>query len=237
MEEEYFLCDLDFVDIKHNKVILNWHRRWANRGMYLGEGLFSPDKKYFYINIPKNASSSIKNELTKLGWDFGHIREFPKAQPIVVLRDPVERWISGIAEYLLMYHADIIDNLTRHDGYNALPILGQELGLSLIFDTITFDDHTDRQTVFLNDCTFFNCIWVKLDKEFNQKFSRLLNDIGYENQFELSEKENDSDNSILKRDLKHLFRLILDKNHDRRKAIEEWFWCDYELLNKMEFYD
>ena len=104
MHLDFTYNDGDFISLSSNKINLDWNRLWSNRGHTLGEGMISPDKKYFYLNIPKNSSSFIKKCLGSLGWSFDNIRSYPDAKIIVALRDPVKRWISGISEYLFMYH-------------------------------------------------------------------------------------------------------------------------------------
>jgi len=75
-----------------------------------GGGWLSPDGKNFYVSIPKNASSFLGGWLTENGWrimnfkDLGTrhtITDTPKLENIVVvLRDPIERFISGFAQYI-----------------------------------------------------------------------------------------------------------------------------------------
>ena len=85
-----------------------------------------------YVYIPKNASSWTKPNLRDWGWQFYnyHTDQLNKTA-IVVLRDPVERWLSGIAEYFALYQNttnDLVDNKSLQQ---------------IIFDRITFDDHTE----------------------------------------------------------------------------------------------
>ena len=162
----------DFVSIE-DRVVLEWDKIWAFKGHRLLEGMASPDNKYFYLNIPKNSSSSIKPELERLGWTyehFGDYLDFETMQVIVALRDPKDRWLSGMAEYLMMYHQDIIDNIVEPNLYDFQPLLGQKLALSLLFDRFTFDDHTERQCMFLRNIPFKRCKWLWIDENFNRTF-------------------------------------------------------------------
>ena len=71
-----------------------------------GSGFLSPDCHRFYVNISKNASSYMTDTLSRQGWTaarYGHdacdwtlVREM-----LVILRDPVDRWTSGVAQYLM----------------------------------------------------------------------------------------------------------------------------------------
>lgn len=70
-----------------------------------GAGLLSPDRTTFYVNIPKNASSFTNSWLVENGWTIFNYKDIPqtptKLQSItVILRDPLNRLVSGFAQYL-----------------------------------------------------------------------------------------------------------------------------------------
>jgi hypothetical protein len=160
----------------------------------------------------------------------------PNAKIIVALRDPIERWVSGITEYLFMYHTNVIDNIADPFTYDFLPLLGDKLGVDLLFKQITFDDHTERQAVFLNNINFDRCDWLKVDKEFSKNFSIYLNTIGYTNSFATMDKENNAEDLDRKRKLKEVIKLLIDKDQFKQYNLQQWFWCDYELIKQVEFY-
>ena len=233
--------DKDFIKIENNTIIVQNQDLWSNKGHTFGDGMFSPDKKYFYLSISKNSSSSIKNNLLNLGWEFSNIKYHPGIQIIVVLRDPIDRWICGIYEYLLMYHIDTIDLLCEPYNYNMWPLIGEKLGLSLLFDRITFDDHTERQCMFLQNVKFDQCTWLLVNDNFSQNFEELLNNIGYVNTFTYSDKENSSGGQkgtlgYKKNLFKNLFQYIIDNNTKHATRLKNWFWCDYKLINSVKFY-
>lgn len=222
---------LDYVKI-NDSVTLNSNRVWLNKGHNLGEGMLSPDNKYFYLNIPKNASSNIKKALLDAGWGYASLSDWPETKILVVLNDPVERWIGGITQYLSIYHNDIIDNIIGDaEIYGYLPLTGEKLALSLIFDRLTFDDHTERQAIFLNDILLSRCIWVMIDENFNKNFTKLLNELGY------TFDENLLINPVKTNRLKDFINYIVTHDKFKRANIELWHWCDYKLINEMKFYD
>lgn len=233
MELDFTYRDLDFINIT-DKVSLEWTRRWSMRGHTLGEGMVSPCGKYFYLNIPKNSSSSAKACLTALNWTFESVSQYPNAQIIVVLRDPIRRWVSGASEFLMMYHQGIIDNIVEPNDYDFLPLLGEKLGIKLLFDTMTFDDHTERQAVFLNNIDLSRCMWVYSDKNFSQSFSKLLDGIGYPNDFVGATKANSTENedNAKKKKLQEFLSMVIDKDEFKNYNLQQWFWCDYELINR-----
>lgn len=75
--------------------------RW--RDYEFGSGLVNPQHTRFIVNIPKNASSFMHDWGKQQGWNAVNLgnatREWPLEEIVVVMRDPVERWISGFAQY------------------------------------------------------------------------------------------------------------------------------------------
>ena len=79
----------------------------------LGQCYKCQDQPVVYLNTPKCASSFMKTQVLDLGWQQGFLDLGPKEVPedmlkvnvddiekiIVVMRDPYDRWLSGIAEY------------------------------------------------------------------------------------------------------------------------------------------
>lgn len=88
--------------------------------------------EWVYIPIPKNASSSIKEVL---GWKENDFHTFTCHTPaFAVIRNPVDRWFSGINQYAVRYddanYGRILANV-KEGGY---PV---------------YDEHTMRQTDYL----------------------------------------------------------------------------------------
>lgn len=118
------------------------------------------NSNYIYINIPKNASSWMKNNFG--GWSY-NFRDNKFDQPVppevqsilqapnpatyvIVLRDPVERWLSGAAQ--AVYECAPDD-----------PGFFMNWSDSLIFDTVAFDEHTAPQTMFLQGIDLSRVVW------------------------------------------------------------------------------
>lgn len=238
MQLDFTYKDGDFISKSDNKIKLDWNRLWSNRGHTLGEGMVSPDRKYFYLNIPKNSSSFIKKCLSSLNWEFSNVNDHPNARVIVALREPIKRWTSGISEYLLMYHTNDIDSVAEPFNYGFLPLIGDKMGVSLLFGRITFDDHTERQSLFLKDIDLNRCIWLYVDKDFSKMFSQLLNELGYQNTFYQAEKENSTDNEdeYRKKKLNETIKFIIEHDEFKEYNLKQWFWCDQELIDTVKFY-
>ena len=124
-----------------------------------------PTLKYAWINIPKNASSFVQKALDDNKWNdvpddlINSIAESPNIKKLVVLRDPVERWISGFAE-CWMDHDDILDLLDS----------------DVFYDTVqknpVYDDHTEYQHRFIGKAQ--NLQYIYMQKNGINKFYKLL---------------------------------------------------------------
>jgi hypothetical protein len=107
-----------------------------------------PNNKRIWVNIHKNASTSMKALCQKLGWQLDWFNKNTKLndyEALVITRDPIERWISGFCQY---YHGKDINKLD-----------------SSIFDTITFDHHTGYQWDYVKGLS--KIIKIRLDDNFN----------------------------------------------------------------------
>lgn len=161
-----------------------------NKGYGYGSGVLSPDYSQFIVNIPKNASSYILDWSSRYGWGTTEILNNSNQQHvkevIVVLRDPLQRWISGIGQYLTSYVLNVTGAYSWETGPgpNDQQISGDEFVSQynqvverLLFDNLErHDDHVWPQ------CEFFENLlpnvprtYFYLDQTFETKFSNYLN--------------------------------------------------------------
>jgi len=219
-------------------------RRWSYKGHQMDQFFVSPDRRWAYVNIPKNSSTSIKNALSSIGWEIftkTEIEHQLKAWPnyLVVLREPKKRWISGIAEYLTMYHSNTISDLNCEHGLEFLPLLGQRLGIGLIFDRFCFDDHTDLQCSFLERIPFNRSKYLRVDNNLGKNLNGFLKEQGYpevELGTENSAEFGTANSLVVKLQLQNLINLILEKSPDLRgRALDEYLWADYALMDLVKF--
>lgn len=199
---------------------------YKNRGHVFGECMSRPDTDLMYVHIPKNASSWTKPNLKDWGWELYnyHTDNLYHKHALVVLRDPVERWLSGIAEYMYLYHRTLD---TAHFS-NCL--------FDLVFDKIAFDDHTEQQILFLeklnlNNCTFFWC-----GPQYRKFFGKFLNDQGMPNSYHNYEYQHVTENDASRKKFKQIFKQTLNKNSKYIQNLNWYFTKDYNLINSVEFY-
>lgn len=170
----------------------------------------SNDQLIFYCDIPKNASSWISETLRYSGWIrskfedcFTHDKNWSdrakshKENPmidtlIVPLRDPVERWVAGIAQYLStsVLNSYWFDRTKFSEGYTGSyiehkinftgPVLSgedfvnnyNEVVERLLFGQIAFDDHTQPQSWFVDHFKPYvkNYDYFYINKDFERFF-------------------------------------------------------------------
>ena len=112
---------------------------------------------YSYIPIPKNAHTWAK-ALLETNLQFakdihqGKIAVFPYGKAIIILRDPIERWIAGVAQCLSVYDPIWCRDLVSNDNL-----------IKLLCDIGRIDDHTNRQTDALFNLNIKQCIFFKCD--------------------------------------------------------------------------
>ena len=197
-------------------------RQWSDKGHVYGQCMTKSDTDLAYVNIPKNASSWTKPNLLDWGWEYYNYHEDQIDKTfIVVLRDPVERWISGIAEYLTLYHP----NFKLHE-FEAL---------DLIFERVSFDDHTDRQVNFIHGLDTDSCIFLWCDQRYRHNFSALLEEHRMMNQYYKYDYQHISENNEHRKKFKGIFtREILNPRY--MQLVQQYFEPDYQLINSVNFY-
>lgn len=132
-----------------------WRDQYLNRGVVAG-GMFVKGN-FCYVPIPKNSSSYIGNLLVRNSWNSVNFltMSFPNEKIIVLLREPTDRWLSGMTQYLCSYlliEGRTVDDIIKN--WNSLLT-------DIVFDKVVFDDHTECQNYFLrglpkDQCVFFD---------------------------------------------------------------------------------
>ena len=125
-----------------------------------------PKLKYAWVNIPKNASSFTQKVLDDNNWVdvpedlIDSMIESSSVKKLIILRDPLERWISGLTQFAFDQHINIIDFLDNKSFYK------------IILSNPVFDDHTEFQHRFIGNGK--NVSYIAMDKENPNHFYRCL---------------------------------------------------------------
>ena len=200
---------------------------WKHRGHIFGQCHYHSDKDLIYVNIPKNASSWTKNNLESLGFSIKNYHKFKwyDKTAIVPLRDPVERWVSGIAQYLNKFHPSVTPN-------EMTPF-----ALNLIFDRVTIDLHTEFQLYFIQGLDVEKCVFFKVDENYRELIGSYLNEQGFDNNLKNSPLRNTTIEVPDKQRWLEFFQSLLDNNSKYQDTIKKYYKKDYDLINQVKFYD
>lgn len=196
------------------------------RGHVFGECMSHPDTDLMYVHIPKNASSWTKPNLKDWGWEFYnyHTDNLYHKHALIVLRDPIERWLSGIAEYMFLYHKNID---TAHFS---------KCFFDLVFDKVAFDDHTEQQVLFLENLDLKNCTFFWCNTQYRELFSYYLNAQGMTNRYFKYEYQHETSTSPERQKFKEIFKQTLEKNSKYITQLDNYFANDYKLIRSIKFY-
>ena len=203
----------------------NYWDRWLHLGHTGGDFLYMPQHSLGYVAIPKNASSGVWSMCEDHGWQgrsvYDQHQHDPHTRFFVILRDPVERWCSGMAEFANLRTKDsveLFDNTSFIDWLLASPSL---------------DDHTDVQVSFLNklDVNQVSAIWM--NQNLAQNISDWCDSFGYSNHFDKLDIEYSADESPTKKHIKNTLKKIVYDNPNYLNKLKEWFTPDYYLFEQL----
>lgn len=210
-----------------------------------GSGFLNNDSTLFHINISKNASSYMADILPRQGWtaccygrDTCSYTDVEKM--LVILRDPVDRWISGVSQYLvtkiLNYHG-FNTYLDEHEPANhenkylsatAFLIAYSPLVERFIFDKLDLlDDHVWPQH------EFFENILPRVPRQYvvmDQNFNKNLAALGIVDFADAD--RNDSDEDEDKAILKSFFKERLENNPGLMNRVRRTYQRDYKLIER-----
>jgi hypothetical protein len=190
--------------------------KWASVGHHLGECWVDNSKSLTYINIPKNASSYMKACLmgSNTSWTY-HDHFVVGQQNLVLLRDPIDRWCSGMAQSL----------------FNS----GIEVSNDSVFNHITFDDHTELQTYFLQGVDLTNTVFFLVNDHLTENLTNWSESNGNVfNTKNISKYNASSDDN--RANLKQRFLDAIANYPEYMLKLKKHFADDYNLINQVEFY-
>jgi hypothetical protein len=187
--------------------------------------------KQCYINIPKNASSFMRESFKESGWKHMHCgMSMEIDNVIVILRDPIDRWLSGIAQHITT------NILGENFGSTHFLELSNELVEKIIFDQVVFDDHTEQQSWFLEPFDLSKVVFF----EFNENLSANLDNyfaskgliLDLKNQPFINASKDSFDNA----NLIDYFRDKVYSNRQYYNRLKEYYIRDYDLITSIQFY-
>lgn len=205
----------------------------TRRGFGYNGGILSPDCTKFILNIPKNSSSFMVDWAHRHNWTTAVVYDncdwHRVTEVIVILRDPVERWISGITQYLVSYVLNGNNKLLTAEEFISQynPVIE-----NLIFDVVDrFDDHVWPQVEILQDVLpDAERKYFLLDQHFTKKIGSYLSFDTFKDLDVHSTHEDPTKQTIY-----NFFKKLLESRNDLKQKVIDVYAKDYELINKVTF--
>jgi hypothetical protein len=205
-----------------------WKNQHTARGFTPG-GIFVKDN-LVYIPIPKNSSSYVGQLLLKNNWNISNFltTDLTNKQIIILLRDPVDRWISGMAQYLcsslLGRHCRTSDDIIKN--WNSIV-------QDLVFDRIIFDDHTEKQVYFIQSVPKENCVFFDSAKQPDQAIKQYLATQDVDLNINIDCDRNKTQGNSYKEILVSFLRHQLAQNPSLTNKLMNTYREDYILWNEI----
>lgn len=217
-----------------------------SRGFGYGSGVLSPTRDQFIVNIPKNASSYLLQWSTRHRWTAAQAQNHDNIKEmIVILRDPVQRWISGMSQYLTTYiqsvygpNGPVFDGMitTEHDYFmSADMFISQYTDLveRLLIDVGSrFDDHVWPQSEIISELLpLCKRTYFFLDENLNTCLARYL---GFTEFVDLD--RNQGSNNPEQKKLQEFLKNRLNVRPELKQRLIKHYHKDYSLIDSVEFY-
>ena len=228
----------------------------VSRKFGYGSGMLAPNNNHFIINIPKNASSMIvdlalHNDYTSAVWDETADNTdcdwTVTKNIVVVVRDPIKRWIAGVCQYLNSF---ILSNMGPNGPYyendpeawtditryvSAIEFINNynEITERLIFDNACWlDDHVWPQHYFYeNILPSAGRLFYNLDKDnFLETLAKDLN-LKLKNNLDLNRG---SDNSEIAT-LQAFFKERINSRPDLRRRLRYMYQKDFYIYERSPY--
>jgi len=212
-------------------------RYWERRGYINGTCMFHETAGICYLNIPKNASTFLKQIFVDNEWRMSHNsitnrKRKETANTIIVLRDPIDRWITGIAQH-------ITTNLFGKDfGSTHFREQANNLVNKIFIDQVAFDDHTEQQTWFIEEFTQFlvGPVYFYCDEHLNKNLDHWLATKGLDYDLQGHKYVNVSANNYDNKNLVDYFKNLVYNNTMYQIHLAEYYQRDYDLISSVQFY-
>jgi hypothetical protein len=185
-----------------------------------------------YASIPKNASSFLRENLINHNWQHTSIDSIASIKNIfIVLRDPIDRWLTGIAQHITT------NILGENFGSTHYLELDNELVNRIIFDQIVFDDHTEQQSWFIESFNTDKAVFFYLDSNLSKNLDHYFRTFGFEYNLESKSHVNESKNNFDNNNLVEHFKKLIYSNNNYLTQLKSFFSKDYDLISSIEFYE
>lgn len=259
--------NLTLIDVpgklERNRHYFPFYDSYSHKKEYFGNYLFptkfvenSNQHLYKFVPIPKNAGFWVSEILKELHWEEANVftKDYNITQDynIVVLRDPIERWCSGITSYLRKYHWMFSQNIFKLTELRDLSeeefadFVDESPIIQLLFDKVSFNLSTEKQIYFLHNLDRDKTVYFYMDENFSYNFGKFFKEeLNIENDFQIYPPENvtldnnlDGDNetvtpgSVLCKN----FHKVIEKDPYYKNQLKKYYQSDYDFIASVKFY-
>jgi hypothetical protein len=195
-----------------------------------GDILTVEDFEYGYIPIPKCASTLLKNYFTQ-NFNFTkgfNYKNFKNKRYVVCLRDPIDRWFSGVTEYFFRFHQDIMQKENSDV-------------IKFICDRKFFDEHTELQRNFLEGLDTDQITFFYMDKNLIPNLEHFVSckfrDLNHKRINAKNLRNNYMYYSPEKIRFFNVLKQYATENTNFIESLTSFYQHDYDLIKRVRFYD
>lgn len=197
--------------------------------------MISPNNQICCIKIPKNGSSFFDKKL--VGWS--NINSLPMSDDynntmhnFTVLRDPLDRWVTGMVTYLQGIHeidefSEIATTIKRSNFFN-------DRFKDYLISCTGKDMHTFSQLWFLSFFDLKKTYFFKLNDKLGYQVNKFLHIYDIDNHCTNHKINQINSNHVLYLCLKEI--LFDYKNITFKQKLEDMYKQDYDFINGINFY-
>jgi hypothetical protein len=192
----------------------------------LHENYVNHDLKHHYLHLPVNSSSWGKATFSIAGFDCNlHDVINNNYTTIVFLRDPIDRWLSGLATWLTA-------SLPQYTPLNE--IRNNHAVLDILFNIIRTDEHTEKQQYFLQGLNQNNMKFFMVNESLSESVVNYCASV-LKKPVPLLNRINETTLPGGKLIPKNYFKLILESNPKYLNRVKEFFKNDYHFIKNTQF--
>lgn len=195
---------------------------WTSSHVY-GQGFINRTLALCYFNTPKCASMWMRKCISHMdNWQACNFvtDNLDNISPIIILRDPVRRWISASPAKEKILRGLFQDT---HE-------------INLFFNNIEswlHDEHSARQTDFIAGLDLSNAVYFYCDQDLSKNIEHFFQSFGIN--FFSPGPINEQENTPLALQAKQIWQDILSQPKFQHK-FREVFAEDYKLIESVKFY-
>ena len=188
-------------------------------GHHLGTGYTNHDD--YFLLISKNASTTIRRKLEECKWKYCLRPPLESKTVHAILRDPFERWLSGISEFLC-------NGNYEKDMSEIFKLIESKTYIEMISEIGIFDGHTVPQTWYLSNLQVDKVKFYKFDETVVQRMFKNLNIDG------AFMDEKVSNNAPYQSEIKNIVKDQIIKHDLKEKILSHYLTNDLLLIKSIK---